>query len=213
MQVTERRSVTIVTPPASEPVGLTEAKLFLRLDGDDEDLLVLEMIAAARALAEQYLRRSLISQTLRLTLDRFPRQRERANDWWDGVREAPITAVLGDYRPVDLPLGPVQSITSVVTYSETGTAVTQPSSMYALDAAGMRVYLKEGQLWPTDLREQAAIEITYLAGYGASAAAVPAPIRLAIKQAAAQFYHARDCGGLPEAAMALLKPYRVMGGV
>lgn len=59
---------TIVQPPA-EPVTLDEVKLYLRIDGADEDNLLSSFIKAARINAESYLRRSLITQTLRM---KFP---------------------------------------------------------------------------------------------------------------------------------------------
>ncbi len=206
----DRTSVTIVTPPTVEPVTVEEMKLFLRLDSDTEDSVIAEMIGAARAMAEQYLRRALITQTLKLTLDAFPRDKAREDRWWDGVREVPVSLVMGGYGPVPLPMPPLQQVSSIVTYDCSDTASTLATSVYGVDVPGARVYLKDGQSWPGELRDRAAAEITYLAGYGTTAATIPSPIRLAIKQAVTEFYHSRDCGALPDASMALLAPYRVL---
>jgi uncharacterized phiE125 gp8 family phage protein len=47
------RSTRLVTAPTSEPVALEDAKLWLRIDGDDEDSLILSLISSARQKAEE----------------------------------------------------------------------------------------------------------------------------------------------------------------
>ena len=41
-------TMILVTPPASEPVSLAEAKSFLKLDSGDDDTLIDTLIATAR---------------------------------------------------------------------------------------------------------------------------------------------------------------------
>lgn len=62
----------LVTPPAGEPVSLAEAKQHLRVDGDDDDLLIGSLIAAARQAAETQTGRQLITARWKLVLDAFP---------------------------------------------------------------------------------------------------------------------------------------------
>jgi uncharacterized phiE125 gp8 family phage protein len=50
-----------------------------------------------------------------------------------------------------------------------------------------RITLKRGATWPIALRSNNAIQIIYVAGY-ANAAAVPAPIKRAVKEMAAYLY-------------------------
>ena len=45
---------SVVTPAASEPITLTEAKNFLRVDGTDDDTLITALISAAREMCESY---------------------------------------------------------------------------------------------------------------------------------------------------------------
>ena len=45
-------SVTTLTPPASEPVSLAEAKTLLRIDAADEDTLLASLIVTARHTVE-----------------------------------------------------------------------------------------------------------------------------------------------------------------
>lgn len=100
----------IQTPPATEPLTIAEAKLYLRLDGSSEDTLITQFIRAARQAAERYTRRSLISQSWMLAFD--------------------------DYAPsrITLPRGPVQSITSVKITSRIGVQTTISNNTYYLNA-------------------------------------------------------------------------------
>ena len=45
-------ALVLVTPPATQPVSLTEAKLHLRVSDTTEDTLITALIAAARERAE-----------------------------------------------------------------------------------------------------------------------------------------------------------------
>src|SRR5690242_9322203 len=85
--------------PATEPVSLSEAKLFLRVDGTEEDAQITDCIEAARDSAEQYLRRSLITQNWSLWLD----------------------SQVGGH--IWLPMGPVQNMSAVYTHPESGGSV------------------------------------------------------------------------------------------
>lgn len=55
-----------ITPPIVEPVSLTRAKLFLRVEHDAEDDLIADMIRAARERVETYIGRSLIERQRRI---------------------------------------------------------------------------------------------------------------------------------------------------
>ncbi|KFF50461.1 hypothetical protein GY26_01865 [Gammaproteobacteria bacterium MFB021] len=53
----------LIAPPAVEPVTLGEAKAQARVEHDDDDELILRLIASARSSAEQRTGRALITQT------------------------------------------------------------------------------------------------------------------------------------------------------
>lgn len=53
----------LITPPENEPISLEEAKLYLRVDHDDEDALIKQLITAAREFCEQYQKRVHGEQT------------------------------------------------------------------------------------------------------------------------------------------------------
>ena len=114
-----QRLLTQVAAPAVEPLTLAETKTYLRVDTADEDTLITQLIATARRAAEQYLRRSLITQQWKLAYD--------------------------DYLPCDvpLPMGPVQSIVRVTTVTIGGSSTDISTSLYALNAAKTRLLLEQ----------------------------------------------------------------------
>lgn len=208
-----RTAIQVTSQPAVEPVSLTDAKTYLRVTGTDEDTLITGFIAAARALVETYLGRKLITQTLKYTLDSIPRVRGRRSDDWDGYMEGHI----GDLEPlserITLPYPPLQSVSSVVTYGLDNTSATFASSNYNANLATNAIYLNSGSIWPVNLRSGAAMEITYVVGYGAAAANVPPAILQAVMQVISAFYNNRECPDMPASAAALIQAYRVMPGV
>jgi hypothetical protein len=209
-----RRSLTLVTGPASEPVTLAEAKAWARIDDDADDSVVTHLITAARMAAEEYLRRSLLSQSYRLTIDLTGDA--LGNFLGDGVYDLPVTALYGGMpRVIELPKGPVQSITSVTTYDLSDTSSIFSSSNYHVDAPGERLVLNYGTIWPSNLRPIAACDILYVTGYGTAATSVPAPIRQGILIHIASLYEQRgqceDAMDLPPGAKQLYNQYRIMG--
>lgn len=202
--------VSVVSAPATEPVSLTEAKAWLKVDTSDDDTLITELIQVAREAAENYTRRAFVTQTLKLTLDRFPIYRGNGRFEQDGIFEVSVPYALGaDSGQIFLPRAPIQSVTSIVTYDDDNNSSTVSTSIYRLDAVADRVFLNESQTWPTDLRDYAAIEVTYVAGYGA-ASAVPASIKAAIKMHILRMYDGRTVCDMPSNCMALLDQYRIV---
>lgn len=182
---------TVVTgEPAVEPVTLAEAKIHLRVDGDDENTYMETLITAARMWAEGVTRRKFINTTVRLSLDVLP----------DVVR---------------LPFGKTQSITTFAYTDEDGNAATLPSGStgYTLDSDSepARIVPYYDTDWPTTYEVNNAIQITYVVGYGAAATSVPAKIKQAILMYCLHLYE-RDGAteGVVETAENLLRDYRIL---
>ncbi len=171
------RKAERITAPASEPVTLAELKSYLYIDHSDDDDLLNRMLQAAREAAEQFTRRSFITQTWKLTYD-------------DNV---PFH--------LDLPNGPVQSITSVVAEAEDTSTVTVNTQAYKLlsnDVLRVEGYVSAHK-----------VHITYVTGYGDDAADVPAPIRQGIAQHVAVMLEGRQVlSELPGSAISLYAPYK-----
>lgn len=178
----------LVTSPSEEPVTVDELKTYLRLDTHDDNTLLKTLITAAREHVENETRRALITQTWALFLDQFPRN--HVTEWWDGVREGPVT---GDVTSsIELPYGPLVSITHLKTYDESDSPTTFSSSSYYTDTASIpgKLALRSGYAWPSFTRAKNGIEIEYVAGYGA-ANDVPAAIRNTIQSIALDWYENR----------------------
>ncbi len=191
------RGLTRTAPPAVEPVSLSEAKAHLRVDATDDDSLIQGLIAAARQTAEEHLRRALITQNWRLTLDRFP--------------AGPVIA---------LPRPPLASLAAITTYDEADAATVMPAADYLVDSAETpgRVVLRQGRVWPPVGRRAAGVAIDFTAGYGAAATDVPEAIRQGILMLIGHFYERREAAvpdgriaALPFGVAALWRPYRVLG--
>lgn len=194
--------------PAEEPVTLEMLKAHLRLSGDAENAELAVQLAAARQHCEAYVGQCFVNRNVSLFLDAWPSARQ-GDDWWDGVREAPVTH---DCATIALPLRPVQAIAGIYVYPAEGAGVALAGNAYECDLAGGRIRLAGAA--PQVGRGMNGIEIRLTAGHGA-ASAVPAVFKQAVRQMAAHLYSHRGdsaeqalrrCG-----AAELLAPYRAVG--
>lgn len=173
------RLLTRVVAPAAEPLTLEETKLYLRVTDNAEDVQINDLIVSARMMAEQWLKRSLITQSWKLAYD----------DYVQGC-----TA---------LPLGPVQSVTSVTIVNADDTTEILDSALYHLNAA------KDAAIFQAEVLGF-RVEILYAAGYG-DAPDVPAPIKQGLLSHIASMYDYRgegSTGAIPPQSLALYMPYR-----
>lgn len=186
--------IVVITPPATEPISLDEARAQVGVDGSAHDTLLTLYIATARQWCEDIIGRRLITQTVEQRLDAFPAGKIAL----DGV--------------------PAQAITSVKYDDPAGTEQTLAPEAYSLDAAaypGGWLLPAAGTVWPATAARTNAVRIRYTVGYG-NAAAVPAPLRAwMLLQIAALFeQRAAQRGGsaLVENAMSprLLDAWRVL---
>lgn len=182
-------SIVVVAPPASEPVSLAEAKLFLRVDHDAEDELIATLIVAAREAVEASTGRALIKRRVRESLDIWRR------DAVDG-------AMLG--------LGPVSAVTAVRLLADNGSQSIIDPERYRLEGAGDRPRLVFPPGLPATLRSAGGIEIEYECGIAEDAEGLPAALRVATMQIVASLYEVRTGdGALPEGARAIIAPFAV----
>jgi uncharacterized phiE125 gp8 family phage protein len=198
-------ALTLITPPSVEPISLDELKAHCRVSSSAEDSLMAIYIGAAREAAEGELGRALIDQTWRLTLDRF------------GGEDASGCAI----EEIRIPKPNVRTISSVTYIDTNGDEQTLANDRYALDSAVLPgwLYPADGADWPDTDDVLNAVTITFVAGFGATAASVPAPIRAWILLTAAFLYGNREAlssdGRIAEIpgrfTGGLLDPFRVFG--
>lgn len=180
-------TITIVTPPASEPVSLAEAKLFLRVDHNAEDDLIATLIGAAREAVEAGCGRALITRRLRESLDIWR-------------RDAVGGAVLG--------VGPVSDVIAVRLLADNGSQSVIDPDRYRLEGRLDRPRLVFASGVPATLRTAGGVEIEYDAGFAEDAGDLPLALRLATLQIVAALYEARQGeAAIPEAARALMRPF------
>ena len=123
-------------------------------------------------------------------------------------------ALLRFYAPyIDLPYGPVQSISAIYYYEDDNVQRTFPVTSYYLDNSGIvaRVCLAVGATWPAGVRPFASLQIRYVAGETTSAS-VPTPIKQAMLMIISHLYENRgkESVAIPEIAKVLLSPYKAV---
>lgn len=203
-----RKSVFVTASTDDPAVSLSDMKDHLRVEGTSDYALITSYIATATEAVKQYTRRGILTETFVLRADGFADAGadDRLLQLGPGVHTVSRPYILGGGETLDLPFPPLASVTSVVTYDRGNNAATFSASNYQLDLQSGRIYLNEGETWPSDLRAQNAVEVTYVAGYGSGN--VPLPIVQAIKLSVEGMYDG-TCMGLTDEAMRLLAPYRL----
>lgn len=137
-----------------------------------EDDLISTYITTARRYVEKYTNRALITQTHIMNLDRFPQC---------GV--------------IEIPLPPLQSVTSIKYYDVDNNELDFDSSNYYVDILNFvgRVALNDGYNWPNaQLRPINGVKITYVCGFGDDRSDVPAEYKHAIKLLVGHYYENRE---------------------
>lgn len=177
---------TILEHPLVEPISLDEAKLYLRIDTDHENVLVQQLIRVARQLIEEHTGRALISQTHRLIGD--------LDDCLDNA--------------IILPVAPFQNLVSQLKIIEGNNESLVKNIRINKARPQARVMIPNFYSSDTEFR------IDYRCGYGDSALDVPDPIRQAILLLVADLYENRcedkATNKLPGLVRALLSSYRIL---
>lgn len=174
--------------PAAAVLEREAVKAWLKIEdasrNDDVDAAIL---AAMRMVdGSDGIGLALITQSWRLSLDCWP-------------------------RCINVPLRPVQSVTSITYLDFAGVEQTLAADQYQydLDRQPLEIRPAWGVCWPSHLNGTlGAIKVTVVAGYGDTGDAVPGDLVLALRQLVGHFLRNREGqNDLPSAAMTILGRY------
>lgn len=144
-------SLKLMTPPAALAVSLDAARTSARVDGEDHDAELRQVVETYTREAEHETGRAFVEQTYRLTLDAFP-------------------------AAIRLDKPPILVVTHIKFYDQAGSQLTLDPRDYLVDAESEPGYVvpAPGCAWPATQARVNAVEVVYSCGYGSDDAAVPA---------------------------------------
>lgn len=185
-------SLTLVTPPAAEPVLATDVEAQAVIASGVDTALVDRLITAARAHVEQVTWRQLITAEYEWRLDR-------------------LCGTLFVPRPR------LQSIASFQYVDAQGNTQTLDPGDYTVDVNSTpgRILPAHGKSWPTTRGHIDDVIIRFLCGYGNAGTDVPQPLIHAILMLVAFWYEQRETAAgtsmteVPLGFDALIAPFRV----
>lgn len=195
-----------ITAATSTCVDLASAKAQCKVDVNDDDALITSMIASASEEAETIMRRAILPQSWRLTLDDwFAQQRtplnpsvlELAFGLAPAFRPVPLQASnIIELRPVI-----VSSVDAVKYVDTNGTQQTLASTEYQVSLNShlcARIAPAFGKSWPTVRSQMDAVQIDFTAGW-ADASQVPANIKRWVLMRVGAYYDNREAWTLGKA--------------
>ena len=176
-----------ISQSSIEPVTLSEALTQCRADAGIEDNWFMDKIKAGRIKAEEYQRRSYISQEWELSFDSFPS------------------------GEILLPRSPVISVESVKYIDSENTEHEISLQDLIIDTDNQPARILTLNNWPTvTLRKINSVKIRYVAGYGETGDSVPETVKDAILLYVSHHWNNRAGEvDLPKSFYDLLKPNRL----
>jgi uncharacterized phiE125 gp8 family phage protein len=138
-------SVRALAPATALPVSLDTAKLQLRVDGGDDDVLIGDKLAAAVEVAEKTTRRCIAKRPWEVVLNEFP------------------------CSPLKLPRPPLDEALGVTVHytDELGGAAVADPGLYAVEPGEPALLrLVSGGAWPARLADS-LVRLRFTAGYTA----------------------------------------------
>lgn len=152
--------------------------------------LLAGFIQTARETVEEAVTHALITQTWRLTLDRFPRDR--------------------DY--IELGMPPVQSIAAFTYVNDAGNVVAFTDYTLDVDSFPGRVVLNYSKAWPATRAQRNAVVIEFVAGFGDARADIPRSLTTAMSMLVSHYWNHRGAVDDPAFAEIPLGVAALLGG-
>lgn len=212
-------SYVVLTEPSVEPLSLSDAKTFMRVDYDDEDTLIAQLIVDARREAEKLLKRALTTQTIQATIEPDPMATGPLSgpvgvpfDSWR-LAERPDVPLFGNALiSLKMPMTPVQTLTTVE-YQLTKMDVPEWTSLSATDSNGNANYRLDQNVDPNRLNifvilAATRYRLTYVSGY-TSSQFLPGNTLTLLKRIVSHWYNNREDTEIPQNIIDALARYRV----
>lgn len=158
--------------PTVEAVSDVELKAFAKIDLTDDDTLVGTLNTVATEYITDILSRSFVFETFELYLDEFPQS---------GC-------------PIEINRTPLSSVTSI-TYTDTdGNTQTLAATEFKIDDKAEPATIDEAHLktWPSTRDEKNSVKVTFVAGFGATAADVDEQLKVIVKHMFTHLYEHRE---------------------
>lgn len=180
--------------PVVPLLTLAEAKLHLRVDFDDDDDLIANLVDAAAEECESWCNAAFVPKAYELTLAAFPYR-----PW-----HASHTSIL-------LPIFPLLEVTAISCIetgeTEYGDPIDAGDYVVVKDSRRPFIALATGKTWPSTACHPQAVKVEFRAGFEQ----MPPSIISAVKLRIAQLYRMRDEPdvAMSPAVMAQLSKYRM----
>lgn len=214
-------SYIVLTPPSVEPITLTQAKAYMRVDFPDDDQLIADLISRARSLCEVVTGRAFASQQIQ---EIFAIDRPLGGEVSGPIKEGPNWYIYNEqlganpFGPAqfyfDLAMPPIDTTQTVVVQTKvtafdvwsTFPLVTNPdgSTNHWIDNTQepARMYLMQpitANFW----------QFQYWCGYGTNTYPLPYDLKQALLEACAFLYDNREAEDLPDAIVKKLQSRRI----
>lgn len=186
--------IKVITPPNEEPITLDDMKSYLRVDDDNDNMLISSLITAAREYCEGFQNRAYFSQTIELTMDHFPGQRHMRFEEFPFIAFGNGDRNRHHHKVIKLPMPPLQSVLSITYTDDSGATTTLDSSSYVVDADSEpgRLAPASGKDWPNvKLQPINGVRVRYIAGFE-NVGLIPKSINQAIMMLVAHWYENRS---------------------
>tara|TARA_Y100000310_G_C20602210_1_gene773649 strand:- start:111 stop:680 length:570 start_codon:yes stop_codon:yes gene_type:complete len=162
--------LTLSTAPTEPVVSVGEVRQHSRISTQSDDNWIQSRISAATNWAQLYTNRQFVSGTYTWNVDTFP-------------------------SVFEVPFPPLSSVTSIKYYDTTETQQTLAASQYTVitDREPGEIHEAFNVTWPSTQDIPNAVEVIYVAGYGA-AASVPDEFKEVVCLIVGHWYENREAG-------------------
>lgn len=177
------------TAATGEVVTVEEQKSFMKIDIDDEDSIIEQMISAATKRIEEYCRISILTQ--------------KWNVYYNSLSDK-----------MELPRAPLQSIDNFYYYDDDYSQNDMDENLYKVftfEGVAIPGYIRrlKNQSWPTYTTNGDGIKIEFTSGFGDDSSDVPPDIVMAVFLIVSFWFENRESQEMPIEAINLIEKYKV----